>query len=391
MLSTLSGSIPLTAERPLRSRANAPLAPHPHRSHRLLSDRRRLQWRRRCRHDDHHRGHHHHGHDHDDGADHNHLVDHHASRLDHRHHVPGRFASPLNGLEAEDDILVDRRAIAIKIDNHPVARPQSGLQAADAIIELLVEGGFTRFIALFHDNDTDYLGPVRSLRATDSTLVTAIGAPLVISGGQTWIQNLAASRGVGLIGETTTSGLYRISARTAPHNLYGDTTALQETSDQRGYSNDPPLGLYKVDTWRIPDAVATNVSLDWADGDVVSWTYDEVGQTYLRETNGRNHNTVDRDGNLTQVHAEVLVILTGEEYIAYPPAGVAGSGVPATETVGSGDAYVFARGRMWQGTWERDTINDPFTLLNADGTEAVVPAGFPWVSIFPNDRLITIS
>ncbi|HEX9977599.1 MAG TPA: DUF3048 domain-containing protein, partial [Acidimicrobiia bacterium] len=98
---------------------------------------------------------------------------------------PPDFASPLNGLAAEDDILVDRRAIAIKIDNHPVARPQSGLQAADAIIELLVEGGFTRFIALFHDNDTDYIGPVRSLRATDSTLVTAIGAPLVISGGQT--------------------------------------------------------------------------------------------------------------------------------------------------------------------------------------------------------------
>jgi len=304
---------------------------------------------------------------------------------------PPDFASPLNGLAAEDDILVDRRAIAIKIDNHPVARPQSGLQAADAIIELLVEGGFTRFIALFHDNDTDYIGPVRSLRATDSTLVTAIGAPLVISGGQTWIQNLAASRGVGLIGETTTSGLYRIGTRTAPHNLYGDTAALQETSDLRGYNNDPPVGLYKVDTWRIPDAVATEISLDWADGDVVSWTYDEVGQTYLRETNGRNHNTVDRDGTLTQVHAEVLVILTGEEYTAYPPAGVAGSGVPATETVGSGDAYVFARGRMWQGTWERDTINDPFTLLNADGTEAVVPAGFPWVSIFPQERSISIS
>ncbi|HLA66776.1 MAG TPA: DUF3048 domain-containing protein [Acidimicrobiia bacterium] len=299
------------------------------------------------------------------------------------------YASPLNGLVATEDILLDRRAIAVKIDNHPQARPQSGLQSADAVIEILAEG-VTRFMAIFHDNDTDYLGPIRSLRPTDSTLAAAIGAPIVISGGQDWIQNLTAGRHVPLIGENTTA-LFRVASRAAPHNLYGDTTAIRVVADQRGYSNDPPGVLFKIDTWKIPDEAATEISLDWAPGSVVVWTYNEATRTYLRETGGKKNSTVDRQGNLTQINADVLVVLTGDETVAYPPTGVSGSGVPETDTVGSGSAYVFARGRMWQGTWERSAIGDPFTLLNADGTEAVVPAGFPWISIFPAARTITTS
>src|SRR3990172_2294527 len=161
------------------------------------------------------------------------------------------YASPLNGLVATEDILLDRRAIAVKIDNHPQAPPPSRLQSADAVIEILAEG-VTRFMAIFHDNDTDYLGPIRSLRPTDSTLAAAIGAPIVISGGQDWIQNLTAGRHVPLIGENTTA-LFRVASRAAPHNLYGDTTAIRVVADQRGYSNDPPGVLFKIDTWKIPD------------------------------------------------------------------------------------------------------------------------------------------
>jgi hypothetical protein len=77
-------------------------------------------------------------------------------------------ASPLNGLPAEDPTLLDRGVMAVKIDNHWNARPQSGLQEADAVYELVVEAGLTRFIALFHDNDSDYLGPMRSGRPPGS-------------------------------------------------------------------------------------------------------------------------------------------------------------------------------------------------------------------------------
>ncbi len=159
--------------------------------------------------------------------------------------APVGFASPVNGLPATRDSLLDRRAIGIKIDNHPQARPQSGLMDADSVIELRVEGGLTRFIAIFHDNDTDYLGPIRSVRPTDSTMLAAFPAPLAMSGGQPWIQSVHTSRGVGLIGSGA-GNMFRVSTKVAPHNLFGDTEDLRAGADLLEFPDDPPQSLYQI-------------------------------------------------------------------------------------------------------------------------------------------------
>jgi len=300
--------------------------------------------------------------------------------------LPEGFRSPVNGLRPDLETDLDRRAIAVKIDNHPDARPQSGLQEADAVIELLVEAGFTRFIAVFHDNDSEYLGPVRSIRPTDSTIIPAIPAPLAMSGGQPWVQSLTVSRGVKLIGEGTL-GLFRTSQRTAPHNLYANTDRVRQTADARAYSDDPPQWLYRVGEWRIPETPATTVVLSWSPQSVVTWRYEDG--RYTRWYGTTPHVYVTESGEAGQVSADVLVILTGREYTASPL--IDGTPVPATETTGHGNAWVISRGGVWTGTWEREEITDQFRLLNPDGSEAVVPAGIPWVSIFPSDRTITIS
>ena len=302
--------------------------------------------------------------------------------------LPEGFRSPVNGLRADLETNLDHRAIAVKIDNHPDARPQSGLQEADAVLELLVEGGFTRFIAVFHDNDSEYLGPVRSIRPTDSTIIPAIPAPLAMSGGQPWVQSLTVGRGVKLIGEGT-QGLFRTAQRVAPHNLYADTSRVRQTADARGYSNDPPQWIYRVGEWRVPDAPASTVVLSWSPQSVVTWRY-ENGR-YTRWYGSAPHNFRTESGEIGQLSVDVLVILEGREYTASPLLPNDGTPVPATETTGQGNAWVISRGGVWTGTWEREEITDQFTLLNSDGTEAVVPPGVPWVSIYPEDRPITIS
>jgi hypothetical protein len=278
---------------------------------------------------------------------------------------------------------LDRRAIAVKIDNHPNARPQSGLQHADGVIELLVESGFTRFIALFGDNDSEYVGPIRSIRPTDSTLLPAIGAPLATSGGQPWIQNLTASRGLRLIGEGTI-GLFRIGSRVAPQNLYGDTNRMRTTADVRNYSDEPARWLFDVGLWPIPDEEATEIVFRWSGESRVVWRYEDG--VYTRFNGSQPHNWRAADGNTGQVTADVLVVIKAVRYTAGPPSGVVGDPVPALDTIGQGEALVFAYGRVWQGTWERDAITEPFRLFNADGSAAAVPPGVPWVSIFPSGR-----
>jgi hypothetical protein len=292
---------------------------------------------------------------------------------------PAEYASPLNGLPA-DGLLLDRRAIAVKVDNHLRARPQSGIDQADAMLETIVEGGITRFIALFHVRDAAYIGPIRSLRPTDSAIVRPIEAPLAISGGQRWIQALAAQRGVRLIGES--EGYFRERSRPAPHNLFSDTTAIRATADRRGWPDQRPPGLFEIAEWVIPDTPATEIQLEWNSGNVVRWEWDAAERRYTRWIGAEPHMWVHRDGTTGQVAADVLIVIEGTQYLHYPPAGQ-GSAVPAVETIGRADAWIFAVGTVWRGTWERASASEPFRLFELDGTPAVVPTGIPWISFFP--------
>jgi hypothetical protein len=296
--------------------------------------------------------------------------------------------SPINGLAVADAGLLQRRVMAVKIDNHPRARPQSGLQEADAVIEILVEGGLTRFVALFLQSDSAYLGPVRSIRPTDSAMVPPLGAPLVFSGGQEWIRELATSRGVHLMTEGV-SGLFRISSRPAPHNLYGDTTELRASADALGLADEMIGPLYAVGPWTAPATPADTVKLDWASGHTVTWVYQDG--KYQRFEGTSAHNWIDKDGNTSQLAFDVLVVIVADEFLSGPPSGQSGSSVPAARTAGEGSLFVFAEGRVLQGTWSREEIDQPFSFVDSDGNPLVVPPGVPWISVFPNGRTITWS
>jgi hypothetical protein len=302
--------------------------------------------------------------------------------------LPAGPPSPLNGLPVAEEDLLARRVIAVKVDNHPQARPQSGLQEADAVIEIIVEGGFTRLIALFHHSDSGYVGPVRSVRPTDSAMLAPLDAPLAISGGQAWIQALANSRGIPLIGEGA-AGLFRMSHRTAPHNLYADTWDLRSTADARGYDDDIDGPLYAIGAWEPPTGTADTIILDWALGHTVTWAYEDGH--YLRFEGTMAHEWVDGAGGEGQLAFDVLVVIEGRQYLASPPAGTGRSSVPAIETVGSGRLLVFAEGLVLEGTWERDSVDESFRFFDADGNAAVVPPGVPWISVFPQERAATWS
>jgi hypothetical protein len=292
--------------------------------------------------------------------------------------------SPLTGLPVDDPELLDRRVLAVKVDNHPLARPQSGLQDADVVLELLVEGGFTRFIALFHANDTEYVGPIRSLRPNDPQVVAALGATVAISGGQPWILSIAAGHGVGLVGEGP--GMFRVSGRPAPHDLYGATPLLRDAADMGGHPDDPPEPWMPIGEWQEPAETASDIAIHWSIGDAVEWRYDATDGVYRRWTNGVPHRWIDRDGVDGQVEADVLVVIGSRFYVASPPPGFEGSSVPSVDTVGAGPAWVFARGRAWVGTWRRDLPTDPFTLLGDDGAPVTVPAGRSWISFPPEGQ-----
>jgi hypothetical protein len=293
--------------------------------------------------------------------------------------------STINGLPAEDDVL-ERRVVAVKIDNHPKARPQSGLQSADAVYEILVEGGLTRFIALFHQSDDTYVGPNRSGRPTDASIVRPLAGPIQISGAQRWIQNIFTQKDVDTIYETRATS-FRIPQRRAPHNLYVDTERMRTYADDNGWPDEPPPTLYIYDVEpTMTDGPAERIMFDWSNHPNVIWEWD--GESYLRSNGNNPHEWVDEEGEREQVGFDTLVVLKARRYFASPPGG-SGSPVPALDTVGSGEALVFWGGEVVEGTWERGTDEDVIRLFAEDGNDLVLPPGRVWTSVFPKQRSIT--
>lgn len=294
-------------------------------------------------------------------------------------------ASPLNGLPVKDATLLNQRVMAVKIDNHPNARPQSGIEQADAVWELLVEGGLTRFIALFHQTDVDYLGPIRSGRPTDPTLAAITSDSIVISGAQDWVQSIIRSKGLKIIGEVR-PGTFRVSHRSAPHNLYGDTVALRDHAAAIGVSDEGPN--QPLFTWGPLDdaSAATEIIFDWSGfQSPITWKYQ--GGQYLRFNGANAHTWTNRDRDVEeQISADTLVVLESRFYTACPSGS--GSCVPALDTVGNGRALVFHGGEVQEGTWARGTHDIPFALTDADGSVLEVPAGRMWMMAFPAGRPI---
>src|SRR5207237_3959294 len=95
---------------------------------------------------------------------------------------PTTAAAPLTGLPM-DIVRARRPVLVVKIDNAPKARPQIGLNQADVVFEEGVEGGITRFAALFHSEMSKPVGPVRSARSTDIKIVSALHHPLFAYSG----------------------------------------------------------------------------------------------------------------------------------------------------------------------------------------------------------------
>lgn len=294
-------------------------------------------------------------------------------------------ADSINGLPADDD-LIDRRVVAVKIDNHPDARPHSNLHVADAVYEVLVEGGLTRFIALFHQSDTTYLGPVRSGRPTDASLVMPLNGPFQISGAQSWVRRLFSAADLYMVYDTGAT-TFRARSRVAPHNLYTSTELIRDYADSRDWPDEPPLPLFPyANDAPEPAEEATSIVFQFSDHAASTWVWD--GEQYLHSYGTEPHITIDTDLVEQQVSTDMIVAVEAGRYTAWDPAG-RGQELPSLRTTGEWPAHIFYDGGVVHATWFRETEADPVTLFDENGEEITIPPGRVWIEVFPDDQPIS--
>ena len=304
--------------------------------------------------------------------------------------------SPFTGKElpAETWLKRPRRVIAFKIDNNINARPQSGLQEADAVHEILVEGGMTRFLAFYLDNTSKYLGPIRSARPTDPTMVKPYGGTLVVSGATAGLIPSIRELGVPVLEEQSSPVMFRISSRNAPHNLYADTELVRERIDERGFfflqPGPQPLYSFGLNQSNWTDG-ANKITIKYSEFTTVIWKLDNdrysrfIIDGYSDNKEAVAHNFITQDGNYSDIlQTETIVVIQGPLY--NDPATT----LPSVLTVGVGNAFVFNNGSYIEGTWRRGDISETFVLSDLDGNEIQVPPSTQWVHILPNEGTIKI-
>jgi hypothetical protein len=276
-----------------------------------------------------------------------------------------------------DALTAARPILAVKIDNYATARPQWGLDSADAVIELNVEG-ISRFIALFQSRLPAEVGPVRSARTADFDVLSLMNRPIFAYSGANdgvlqWA-NAADTAGVTWdFGAQHAPCYFRTDEKPGPHNLLLDTGCTYETATTAG----PARAMWRtVGGWSPPGGVSTTAdgTFDVAmDGVDVQWQWDAESGRYRRWQDGEPHVTMTGD----QVSATTVAVLS----VNYVPS-VADARSPNAITVGTGVAVLHRDGRAISAAWSRTTADAPFRFFDPrTGADLPAAPGVTWLEL----------
>jgi hypothetical protein len=283
--------------------------------------------------------------------------------------------APLRGTTVPAGSL-DHASIAAKIDNHPDARPQVGLEKTDLLFEELVEGGLTRYVAVWQSEIPDLLGPVRSIRPMDPDIISPLGGIVCYSGGQERFVALMRKTPVynAIHGQTdTASTFYRTPAKAAPHNvlvkakeLLAQHTGIVAPAQQFAFSLDVPSSTAAKD-----GQPTASINYAFSSGTKGTWTWDATQKAFLRAQG----TGPDVDASGAQLKASNVVVLR------VPVSN--DKGVPKTEMIGSGEAWVSAGGGTVHATWSKASATDPIRLVDSAGVTVRLAAGNTWIELVP--------
>ncbi len=288
---------------------------------------------------------------------------------------------PLSGAEASSD-EIERPAVAVKIENSPAAYPLSGLGEAEVVFEELVEGGLTRFMAVYHCADAKKVGPVRSARIVDPPIMSPITRILAAAGGNDIVRAALNKAKIVTIDEDTPGNALRRISRagvSSEHTLYGNTTTIRKIGAKK-FDDPPPEGIFRFGDMPDGGRKARSVTLFFSQADPI--VYQWKGGSWTRSQHGEPFQVEGGDIEVDNVIVELHKVNYSKRLF-----DVAGNpSIEIMDPVGSGDALVFRDGQVFEATWSRKAITDRVVYSTDDGDEIALAEGTTWVALLPNTK-----
>ncbi len=296
-------------------------------------------------------------------------------------------ACPLTGVPTSAGGVPNRPALAVKVDNAPPARPQSGVDSADIVFEEPVEGGLTRLVAVFQCKSPSMIGPIRSARAADVGIIDLLSNPIFmhVGGINPVLQliNSANDHNDDLISDA--SGILHPSGRHAPYDTY-TSAATQWSKYPKDASAPTPVFSYSTS---IPTGnPAASAHIPFSSYSDNTWNWNSHTSQWDLSVNGN-----PATDSATSSPVAVSNVVAMKVQITYGPWQEDANGdleVQVNFTSG-GDVTVLRNGESITGTWTRNSLNLPMQLVGQNGDPILLAPGETWVELVPNAIPVTVN
>ncbi len=289
--------------------------------------------------------------------------------------------------------FLNKRPVAVVINNLPKALPQSGISQADIIYEVLVEGDITRLVAVFQDYNSGKIGPVRSTREYFADFALDNSAILVHHGGsetgKAAIKNYSVNNldGMQLEGKTfwrdpermKQSGMYE-------HSSYTDTQRLNAAIAQYKYAdtiNEEPRFLFYDKLTELNNSESANtVRVTYSASQNGVFEYDKSTGLYLRYQGKGSDVHVDEETGKQLSVANVIVQLVSMKIVD-------NEGRRSLTLVSEGKGYLATAGTVVPITWKKGSHKAPTEWYFEDGTPITLNKGKTWINVFQSNGKVS--
>ena len=284
------------------------------------------------------------------------------------------------------------RPYAIMINNVEGARKlQSGLQDAYMVYELMVEGGITRYLALFLDQTTERIGSIRSARHYYLDYALENDAIYVHHGYSPQAREDWSKLGVDRIevNESTTGWRDKSASKTYEFTLFTNIEKLGKgIRSKRTERNKDLLLNYSVDNIDISQmegAISANkVDIKYSSNTTTNYKYDTDNNIYLRSVNNKSQNDYVTGKQLTVKNIIVYKVkysnIQGDD-----------KGRQNIDNVGNGTGYYISNGYAVPITWKKDSRSSATIYKYNNGKEIQVNDGNTFIQIMPDNQTLAIS
>lgn len=290
------------------------------------------------------------------------------------------YYAPLTGMGS--DVEITERPIMVMIENSPQARPQTGLDQADIIYEILAEGEITRFAAIYQSHSPEVIGPVRSIRPYYVEIGEAYDALIVHAGWSQEAINMINSKKLAHFDEVYGDGAYfwRSKDRGMPHNLYTSIELIRNGAVKKKFREQWNGSTYTFTDKKdqIAGTSAAKVTIPYIRGYTVAYEYDAKSGHYLRYMAGEPH--VDPVSTQQLAAANVLVVISKHRVLD-------SEGRRSVDMNGPGKGYILQQGKMQEVTWKK---SNGIIRAYVDDKEVPLIPGQTWVQFVPEGTTLAV-